>query len=45
MRKIVEKNIDKFKDCVIKWNFSNIFITYMVSKGMIDEGMNGCSVY
>ena len=45
MRKIVEKNIDKFKNCVIKWNFNNIFITYTLSKEMIDEGMNGSSVF
>jgi len=45
MRKIVEKNIDKFRNCVIKWNFNNIFITYTLSKEMINEGMSGSSVF
>ena len=45
MRKIVEKNIDKFKNCVIRWNSNNVFITYMMSKEMINEGMNGSSVF
>ncbi len=39
------KNIDKFKNCVIKLNFNNIFITYIMSKGVTDEGMNGFSIW
>jgi len=44
MRKIVEKNIDKFKNCVIKLNFNNIFITYVMFEGMISEGVDGFSI-
>ncbi len=39
-----EKNIDKFKNCVIKLNFSNIFITYVMFKGMINEEIDGFSI-
>ena len=41
MRKIVEKNIDKFKNYVIKGNFGNIFITYMISQDASNEGRKG----
>jgi hypothetical protein len=32
------KNIDKFKNCVIKLNFNNIFTTYIGFDEMTDEG-------
>ena len=44
LRYVNEKNIDKFKNCVIELNFNNIFITYIMSEGMTDEGMNGFSI-
>jgi hypothetical protein len=40
-----EKNIDKFKNCVIKLNFNNIFITYVMFEVMINEGVDGFSIW
>jgi len=37
-KNVNEKNIDKFKNCVIELNFNNIFITYVMFEGMINEG-------
>ncbi len=38
LRNVNEKNIDKFKNCVIKLNFDNIFITYIASGGITERG-------
>ena len=37
-KNVNEKNIDKFKNCVIKLIFNNIFITYIGFDEMTDEG-------
>lgn len=37
--------IDKFNDCVIKLNFNNIFITYIVSEMEQVRERNGFSIY
>ena len=43
-KNVNEKNIDKFKNCVIKLNFDNIFITYVIFEGMINEGAEDFSI-
>ena len=42
-KNVNEKNIDKFKNCVIEFKFDNIFITYVMFKRMINEGVDGFS--
>jgi len=44
LRNVNEKNIDKFMNYVIKLSFNNIFITYMMSEGMTNEGIDGFSI-
>lgn len=44
-KNVNEKNIDKFKNCVIKLNFNNIFITYIMFKGMVNDGTDGFSIW
>jgi len=43
-KNVNEKNIDKFNNCVIKLNFNNIFITYVMFEGMINEGVDDFSI-
>ena len=45
LKNVNEKNIDKFNDCVIKLNFNNIFITYIVSEMEQVRERNGFSIY
>jgi len=44
-KNVNEKNIDKFNNCVIKLNFNNIFITYVMFEGMINEGVDDFSIW
>ena len=44
LKNVNEKNIDKFNDYVIKLNFNNIFITYIVYGMKQMREMNGFGI-